>query len=61
MGEAISQRERAVLSREVRGSEELEGIIGHGLRTFIEVGRALLEIHIDASTGRPATGASRPT
>jgi len=44
MGEAINQGERALLSREMRGWEELEEIIGHGLRTFIEVGRALLEI-----------------
>jgi hypothetical protein len=44
MAETISKGEPTVLSRGPRGLEELERIIGHGLGTFVEVGRALLEI-----------------
>jgi hypothetical protein len=44
MAETISNGEPTVLSRETRDLEELERIIGHGLGTFVEVGRALLEI-----------------
>jgi hypothetical protein len=44
MGETISKGERAMPSRATGRLEELEGIISHGLVTFIEVGRALLEI-----------------
>jgi hypothetical protein len=44
MGETISTGDRVVAASETRGLEELEGIIGHGLGTFVEVGRALLEI-----------------
>jgi hypothetical protein len=44
VGEAISNGPRVVELDEGRGLEELEGIIARGLGTFIDVGRALLEI-----------------
>jgi hypothetical protein len=44
VNEAISHGTRVVDLEAGRGLEELEGIIARGLATFIEVGRALLEI-----------------
>jgi hypothetical protein len=44
MGGAITNGTRVVDVEEGRGLEELEGIIARGLGTFIDVGRALLEM-----------------
>jgi hypothetical protein len=44
VGEVIRSETRVVDLEEGRGLEELEGIIARGLGTFIDVGRALLEI-----------------